>query len=95
MRTKYTEMKREYTNLMKDVSSLRRENIKLREMWQADLSNSASDKQCLKRSYDAHIATLQSIIKSYEKEAAERQKNSNYDYTSDYRFLDKLVTKKG
>lgn len=80
---------------MKQVSSLRAENVKLREAWESDLSNLASDKQSLSRSYKSHIETLQNIIKSYENEAAERRKNNNYDYTSDYRFLDKLITKKG
>lgn len=88
-------MKNEYANLMKQISSLRTENIKLRERWQLDLSGSASDEQCVLRSYQSRIEALETVIKSYQKEATEKQNVNGCDSKCDYFFLENLLQKKG
>lgn len=94
MKTKYAEMKNEFSKLKKQVSTLRAENVKLRECWEADLSEATSDDQCSLKSLRVRIQALETMVKSYQKELAEIQKDGT-ECKCDFRFLKNRLEKKG
>lgn len=93
MKTKYVEMRKEFSNLLKQVSSLRTENVKMRERWEADLSETASDEQYLLNSFKSRVEALEIMVKSYQSELAE-QKKYNSDSSRDFGFLENLLEKR-
>lgn len=94
MKTKYVEMKKEFSNLTRQVSALRAENVKLKECWEADLAAAESDDQCSINSYRARITALEAMVKSYQNELAESRKNGT-DGNYNLRFLENRLEKKG
>lgn len=85
-------MKREFSNLVKQISSLRFENVKLRECFEAELSQVESDDRKVLNSFKTRVEVLETLVKSYESELSERSKAHNFN--NSLRFLENLVEEK-